>query len=269
MRAENTREPQNVQKTFTEEQIIGHYRSEAEKHGMEGTSTIQDMRTRRLEMEAIFSYIRDGERVLEVGCGNGYVAQAIVEKYAIELDAVDFSPEMIALAKKRKIKRARGHVKFAVQNIIKLDATDYYNLVFTERCLQNLVSWDDQKVALANIAQAVKPEGQFVMLESFWSGLNRLNQARKELDLPEIPPPWHNLLFEEEETKSYMISLGCSYIDQNCFLSGYYFGSRVLLPALMPKGKTVTSQSVLNDYFCGLPPHGDFSPMKILRFVKK
>lgn len=254
--------------SFNEEQIVSHYRSEAEKHGMEGTSTIQDIRTRHLEMEAIFSYIREGERVLEVGCGNGYVAQAIVQKFVVELDAIDFSPEMIAVAKKRKISQVKSRVKFAVQNILKLNATDCYNLIFTERCLQNLVSWDDQKAALANIARALKPGGRFVMLESFWSGLNRLNQARKELDLPEIPPPWHNLLFDEEETKSYMISLGCSYVEQNCFLSGYYFGSRVLLPALMPKGKPINSQSVLNDYFCGLPPHGDFSPMKILRFVK-
>jgi SAM-dependent methyltransferase len=254
--------------SFTEDQIIDHYRSEAEKHGMDGTSTIQDIRTRRLEIAAIFSYIRDGERILEVGCGNGYVAQVIVENFAVELDAIDFSPEMIALAKKRGIAQAKGRVSFTRQNILELNAVDCYDLVFAERCLQNLVSWDDQKMALENIARALSDRGQFVMLESFWSGLNRLNQARKELDLPEIPPPWHNLLFEEEEVKALMISLGCSYIDQNCFLSGYYFGSRVLLPALLPKGKPVTSQSVLNDYFYGLPPLGDFSPIKILRFRK-
>ena len=43
--------------SFTEEQILEHYRTEADKHGMEGSSTIQDVRTRKLEMEAIFSYI--------------------------------------------------------------------------------------------------------------------------------------------------------------------------------------------------------------------
>jgi hypothetical protein len=59
-----------------------------------------------------------------------------------------------------------------------------------------------------------------------------------------------------------------SYVDQNRFLSGYYFGSRVLLPALLPAGKKATSDSILNDFFCGLPPAGDFSPMKILRFRK-
>ena len=107
------------------------------------------------------------------------------------------------------------------------------------------------------------------MLESFWTGLNNLNAARRELDLEEISESWHNRFFKEEETKDYMESLGCHLADQNCFLSGYYFGSRVLLPALMPKGKPVISKSILNDYFCALPPAGDFAPMKILRFKKQ
>jgi hypothetical protein len=40
------------------------------------------------------------------------------------------------------------------------------------------------------------------------------------------------------------------------------------LPALLPAGKKARSNSILNDYFCALPPAGDFSPMKILRFRK-
>ena len=66
-----------------------------------------------------------------------------------------------------------------------------------------------------------------------------------------------------------MQSIGCRYLDQNAFLSGYYFGSRVLLPALMPAGKKVSSSSRLNDYFAALPPAGDFCPMKILRFRRE
>jgi len=65
-----------------------------------------------------------------------------------------------------------------------------------------------------------------------------------------------------------MASLRCEFVEENCFLSGYYFGSRVLLPAVSPRDKQINSSSILNDYFCALPPAGDFSPMKILRFRK-
>jgi SAM-dependent methyltransferase len=254
---------------FTQEDILKLYRSEAEKHGEDGRSTIQDIRTRRLEMEALFSYVRDGLKVLEVGCGNGFVAQALVQKFNIDLDAFDFSPDMNTIANRLNIRNSIGRVRFFQGDILKFDAVDTYDLIFSERCIQNLVSWKDQKVGLHNIARALTSGGEYVMLESFWTGLNNLNAARRELGLDEIPESWHNRFFDEDETKNYMESLGCRYVDQNCFLSGYYFGSRVLLPALTPKDKPVSAKSILNDYFCALPPAGDFSPMKILHFRKQ
>jgi len=253
---------------FTTSQILELYQKEALKHGENGTCTIQDIRTRNLEIEAIFSYLRDGLKILEIGCGNGFTAQAIIENFQVELDATDFSADMIALARERRVANAKGKVNFSHLDVLCLYIVNKYELIFTERCLQNLASWEDQKRALNNIVTALRPDGYFVMLESFNTGLTKLNQARKELALPEISPPWHNLFFDEETTKNYLESIGCFYVDQNPFLSGYYFGSRVLLPALLPDGVQASSDSVLNDYFCHLPPHSDFCPMKILRFRK-
>ena len=253
---------------FTTDDILKLYKSEAEKHGEGGTSTIQDIRTRHLEIQTLFSYMRDGLSVLEVGCGNGYVAEALVKMFDVDLDAFDYSEDMVAIAITRKIQGPKGRVRFAQGDVLKLDALEKYDIVFSERSLQNLVSWEDQKKGLSNIARALKRGGEFIMLESFWTGLNNLNAARRELDLEEIPESWHNRFFVDDETRKYMESIGCRYVDQNCFLSGYYFGSRVLLPAIMPKGKPVTSKSILNDFFCALPAAGDFAPMKILRFRK-
>lgn len=253
---------------FTVEQIVSLYESEAKKHGESGTSTIQDIRTRQLEMAALFSYISDGQRVLEIGCGNGFVAQAMVERFAIDLDAFDFSADLIAIARNRKIDAARGRVHFSQGDVLAMAQQDVFDVIFTERCIQNLLSWEDQKKALRNIAAALKPGGQFVMLESFWTGLNNLNAGRKELGLEPIPESWHNIFFHEDQTKAFMAEIGCRYVDQNCFLSGYYFGSRILMPALLPAGQKAASSSILNDFFCGLPPSGDFCPMKIVRFQK-
>ena len=251
---------------FTIQQIQDLYASEAANHGTRGTSTIQDIRTRNLEVKAITSFIEDGQKVLEVGCGNGYVAIQLVRAYEIELAAMDFSPELIQQAKSQSLVGARGKVSFSVGDILKLGARETFDVIFSVRCLQNLISWEDQKIALGNIVHALKPGGEYIMEESFWTGLNNLNEARAELDLEAVPESWHNIFFQEEKTKEFMATVGCPYVDQLPFLSGYYFGSRVLLPALMPKGKKVTSASRLNDYFIHLPPGGDFCPMKILRF---
>jgi len=254
---------------YTTDQILDLYKQEASRHGESGTSTIQDIRTRQLEMQQIFSYVSDGMRVLEVGCGNGYVAAALVTRKAVELDAFDYSDDLVQIAKGREIAGTRGTVRFRRGDILELDAPTTYDLIFTERVLQNLTSWEEQKKALGNIARALKPEGRFVMEECFWSGLNNLNAARQELGLQAIAESWHNLYFHDDKVRDTCDASGLDFVEENRFLSGYYFGSRVLLPALVPEGTKVSSTSILNDYFCALPPAGDFSPMKILVFSKR
>ena len=198
-----------------------------------------------------------------------FVSEQMVRQFNIELDAFDYSQDMIDLALQRNLSDLKGRVKFWQGDLVLFDQPDTYDLIFSERCVQNLVSWDDQKVGLANIYRALKKGGEYVMLESFWTGLDNLNAARAELGIEPVPESWHNLFFKETETLDYMQSIGFDVIDQNRFLSGYYFGSRVLLPALLPEGKKANSQSILNDFFCALPPAGDFCPMKIVRFRRR
>ncbi len=253
---------------YTQQQIADLYAAEAERHGEQGTSTIQDMRTRKLEMQAIFSYIRDGMNILEVGCGNGFVAHELVQRFTVALDAFDGSPELIEIARGRSLAATRGTVMFFQHDVLKLNTNAKYDLVFTERVLQNLLNWPAQQEALERIVRALKPGGLFVMLESFWSGLDALNVARAELDIAPIAESWHNVFFHDADVLAYMPKIGAEFVEENRFLSGYYFGSRVLLPALLPKGKKAAAQSVLNDFFAGLPAVGNFSPMKIMVFRK-
>ncbi|MGJ0452986.1 MAG: class I SAM-dependent methyltransferase [Methylocystis sp.] len=254
---------------FTRQDIRNLYASEAEKHGVGGASTIQDMRTRLFEIEAIASYLRDDIRVLEIGCGNGYLATRMIEKFSIFLEGFDFSEELISVAKSQTPSHPRGSASFEVGDVLTYDKKDTFDLAYSVRCIQNLQTFDDQKIALRNIAASLKVGGEYIMDECFWTGLNNLNEARAELELAPIAESWHNTFFHEAETIEYMKSLGCAYVEQNAFLSGYYFGSRILLPALSARNKKISSSSRLNDYFVALPPAGDFCPMKVIRFRRE
>jgi ubiquinone/menaquinone biosynthesis C-methylase UbiE len=256
---------------FSTQDIQAFYEKEAKKHGTRPESTIQDGRTRRLEYEALSKHVLRGNRderqrkILEVGCGNGWIASTFCSKFDhLDIIAFDFSEALIAQARKQP-----GNAKFLVADVLNIWWEATFDLVYSVRALQNLVSWADQAKALSNIVRALRPGGEYIMCEGFVRGLDHLNEARAELGLPPIDEPWHNHFFDEGEVISQMEAENCAFVEEECFLSGYYFGSRVLLPALLRKpAKFVKSSSRLNDYFCALPPAGDFCPMKILRFAK-
>src|SRR5688500_7666678 len=122
-----------------------HYKEEAKKNNLSLTSTMADVSTRRLEMENIISYLKPGKKVLEIGCGNGSASIEISKKVKLDLLATEFSEDMIALAKKQPTKGIKGKVKFEEQDVLKLNYEKAFDVVFTERCIINLLNWEDQK----------------------------------------------------------------------------------------------------------------------------
>lgn len=250
---------------FSTEEIQALYEKEAQQHGTRPESTIQDERTRKLELKAVFKYLWGNLNVLEVGCGNGWMASQFSRQMKIDITAFDFSEALIAEARKQP-----GNAKFLVADVLNLAWENKFDFVYSVRCLQNLTSNADQDKALANIVRALKPGGQFAMCEGFLRGHDNRNDAREEFGLPSIPEPWHNNFFDQDDVIGRMDGwLGCDYLGEDCFLSSYYFGKYVEYPRLLPKGKEPNPASVILDYYCGQPPAGDFSPEKILKFKKR
>ena len=140
--------------------------------------------------------------------------------FDLDLEAFDFFEDMVNLAKKRDLEGAQGHVRFEQADVLELDRDGEYDVIFTVRCLQNLLSWERQKQALVKIARALRLGGHYLMVESFPTGLDNLNQARGELDIAPIKPCWFNVIFDETETIAHMASNGCALTAQDPFLSG-------------------------------------------------
>src|SRR3989344_7679068 len=89
-----------------------HYKKEAQDNDLLLTSTMADTSTRELEMNIILHYLksnpsiplRASKKCLEIGCGNGSASVEISKKIKLDLLAIDFSEDMIALAKKQLTK---------------------------------------------------------------------------------------------------------------------------------------------------------------------
>lgn len=248
--------------------IREHYAKQAEKFGASGRITISDINIRNLEINALLNYLEDAKKVLEIGCGNGYTATKIVQQRNIDLVAIDTSSELIRIAKERTMVDMKGKVHFEVGDILHMNFADKsFDGVFTERCLINIDDWEEQKGALAEIARVLKIGGLFIMLECFTDGWRNMNEARAEFGLKEIPQPWHDLFFDKEEVVRFMSSK-FELLEENNFLSTYFFGSRVLYPALLPKGQEPRYDSQINSFFAQLPSFGNFASIKILLFRK-
>jgi len=253
---------------FDEKSIIDLYKSEAIKYGDTAESTIKDKRIRNLEKTALIKHLCDGKKIIELGCGNGFVSEIVADKFNVDLTGIDLSREMITIAKKRGCKNSHSKLSFKVKNILNIDEKSKYDIAYSIRCLQNIPSWELQKKALFNVANMLKPGGVYIMIESFNSGLNKLNLARKELDLPAIKEPWHNNYFDQDRVCESMTEFNLDLILEDCFLSGFFFGSRVIYPVLLKDSSKASYESVLNDYFVHFPPYDDFSPIKLLLFKK-
>src|SRR3989338_7268817 len=131
--------------------IKKHYQEQARLYGVSKQMSMKDSITKDMEVSEIIKYLQIIKsdypklklKVFEEGCGNGYTAEKITEKLSLKLFCVDFCEDLIKIAKDRKLKS----VNFEVANILKLPIPDSaFHIVFTERCLINLGSWEEQKI---------------------------------------------------------------------------------------------------------------------------
>jgi len=188
----------------------------------------RDVIAKRLEIEAIAAYVRDGMRVLDAGCGNGLTAIELARRYDIDIVGVDFASAMITAAEGMLDGlRLKGNVSFAVSDVRSVSRLGDFDLVYTERVLINLPDWPAQKQAISALGEALGDRGLYVMCENSQDGLDQMNAVRESVGLPRITPPWHNRYFRDaeiEQTKFPALSL--ESIDY--FSSTYYFLSRVV-----------------------------------------
>ena len=257
-----------------------HYIKEAKEFGLSKQSTMRDINIKDKETEKTIQCLNilkdyfEKSKILEVGCGNGYVAEQITKKFDVELVGIDFCEEFIKIAKKRNLKKAT----FQVGDVLNLKFDNAsFDIVFAERCLINLDSWKKQQKALNEIRRVLKDGGVFLMIEAFTDGLDNLNKARKSVGLDNIPQPYHNLFFNKKKFLQFIkdkfedfSATHPSFAGENYenFLSSYYFGSRVLYPALIMGKKELVYNNKFVEFFRYMPGYGNYSSVQMFILKK-
>jgi ubiquinone/menaquinone biosynthesis C-methylase UbiE len=262
-----------MSRKLTQDEVRTYWTEQSRKHGQSHSASWSDGMAIELEIREMLKHLEDGNRVLDVGCANGYSTVRFAQQRRIRIRGLDYIPQMIADANERlKTIATQGSVEFTIGDITQLDEADnLYDRVVVIRVLINLGNWERQLTALRECARVTRPGGQVLLSEATLQGWSRLNTFRREWGLSDIPMPTFNQYLDEEQ----MRQAGVPNLQLEAvvdFSSSYFVGTRVLKPLLVQALGAAVDVSdpdlEWNRWFAQLPAIGDYGTQRLFVFRK-
>jgi ubiquinone/menaquinone biosynthesis C-methylase UbiE len=178
-----------------QKEIRAFWDERAREFGERPEATLGEKYLRLLEMKMMSRLIRKYRpgRVLDAGCGNGYAMKLYARRFpATKFVGMDFSPEMIAQANQRLPQNCFFLVGDVSDPVSFPDGS--FDLIFTQRCLQNIADYRDQHQAIQNLRKGLSAGGTLCLMECSKDGVRTLNRWRKRLGRKPMNDiePWHN-----------------------------------------------------------------------------
>jgi len=147
---------------------------------------IDDIYQRELELEFVSAQLTGVERLLEVGCGNGFNTTTYRDRVG-SIDAFDFSGDMIIRANRD---HPDARIRYYEASVLDPSAATAggYDAVVCIRTLINLADLAAQRTALQNMFSWLRPDGLLVLVDGFSDGFRALDDLRQSLNLPTLEP---------------------------------------------------------------------------------
>jgi SAM-dependent methyltransferase len=138
---------------------------------------------RNLTNALAFLQLRGGSRILDVGCGGGWLSHSL-SKMGYRTFGIDISDDFIRLARRRLagdpwlgLTQEEAEARFAVHDIeaapLPAQFNNSFDSIWVESCLHHLV---DPISALTHLATALSDEGVIILIE----GENRLGPIKEQ-----------------------------------------------------------------------------------------
>lgn len=215
---------------MTKDHIKEYWESQGKMHGESHWASWGDNWMIDLEIDTISKNIKNGDRVLDIGCANGYSTFKQAELHNLNsITGIDFASAMVATAQKTKRLRNLGDdISFTEGDVRSLQLPDNtFDVVYTTRVLINLPTWDEQMQGIAECIRVTKPNGTIVLSEGFWEPLMLLNALRSLTNLSPLVEHDFNRYLKISILEAHLRQQGLNYKIED-FSSIYYLGSRFL-----------------------------------------
>jgi len=184
------------------EEIRKFWDDKAIEYGEDGRATLGESYLRLLEIKTMIKQIKyhKPRNVLDVGCGNGYSTKIYAKRFpSTQFIGMDYSEQMILNASKNQI----NNCTFIVGDVLNLNSflEEKFDLILTQRCLQNLVDYESQYKAIKNLINQKAPKGMLLLMECSKDGVEKLNKIRIRFGKKPIEniEPWHNTFFIDQK----------------------------------------------------------------------
>lgn len=200
-------------------------------------TTACDFQLRELEIAYGLEFIKNGDTILDVGCGPGVSLEEYSKQHTVDAYGIDYSNNMVEFARQRLASiTPEMQIDLRCASVEDMPfENETFDVVTSHRCLMALLDWERQKNAMLEIKRVLKPGGIYVMMEGTFDGLERLNAYRVKFGLSEIDAGGgdrlHTLKFHEEELLQFCE--GHFDLIKTQRFGMYYFLTRIVQPLLV------------------------------------
>ena len=102
-------------------------------------------------------------RVLDVGCGLGGSAFLMAQDFGLDVDAIDLSENMLALARERLAQTGlKKQVQLKNQDCLELCVRNYYDAIYSRDVFLHI---HDKQKLVSNLYTALKPSGKLLFTD--------------------------------------------------------------------------------------------------------
>lgn len=157
--------------------------------------------------------VREGSRVLDVGCGTGIMEQAYMQLGASSIVALDVSEKMIANAKRRFADVPEGTLRFECADVVRFECPEPFDSVVIYNAYPHIM---DREALVEAVSRLLVSGGRFLVAH----GMSRAELECHHSSVPEnvtsyLPPveeavlPWKKrFVIDEMADTSFMFFFG-------------------------------------------------------------
>jgi Methyltransferase domain len=169
---------------------------QARQHGGALEATASTDWVRAASLRRLKKLLRKSDHTLEVGCGNASSLLGPLSHFCRAF-GVDITFEMLVTAQ-----QARNRIKgLARSDACRLPFPDgKFDVVYTSRCLINILDPEMQCLAIRELFRAAKQDGTVILIENYEEPVAAMNHAIKQWGAGEPIQDDHNLLLGLERT---------------------------------------------------------------------